>query len=129
MIKRIVASRDLNKRFISSLLAFLTVAALFLPVITLWSPEVAALPNNTEYVPDDTYLSGSDFSDLALGVIAQGGNYSHKVNGTQIYQIVPKNSVVKVLSEEGNQFLRYERSTNSSSNDVYIDVYDTQKGI
>ena len=129
MIKRNVCSNNLNKRIVSSLLAFLTVAALFLPVIVIWSPEVSALPNNTEYIPDDTYLSGSDFSDLPIGVIAKGGNYSHHIDGKQIYQIIPKNSVVKVVSESGNNFLRYERSTNNSQNDVYIDVYDTQKGI
>ena len=129
MIKRNVAFRNLNKRFLSSILAFLTIAALFLPAVTMWTPSVNALPNNTEYIPDDTYLSGSDFSDLALGVIAKGGNYSHTVNGNQIYQIIPKNSQVRVMEEDGNRFLRYERSTNSSSNDVYIDVYDTQKDI
>ena len=129
MTKGKVSNQIWTKRIVSSLLAFLTVAALFLPVITLWTPEVSALPNNTEYVPDDTYLSGSDFSDLAVGVIAKGGNYIHKVDGKQIYQIIPKNSAVRVMTEGGNKFIRYERSTNNQQNDVYIDVYDTQKDI
>lgn len=129
MIKEKINVKMSARRIVASALVLLTVAALFVPVITLWTPEVSALPNNTEYVPDETYLSGSDFSDLPIGVIAKGGNYSHKLNGKQIYQLIPKNSVIKVVSESGNNFLRYERSTNSSQNDVYVDVYDTQKDI
>jgi len=130
MIKVNIINGKLVKRLISSLLAFLTVAALFLPVITLWAPEVNALPNNTEYIPDDTYLSGTDFSDHTVGVLAEPTkNYTHYVNGKSIYQAVPKNSTIRIMSEMGNKFVRYDRSNNTSSNDVYIDMHDTQKDI
>ncbi|MBQ9116428.1 MAG: hypothetical protein IJY04_05345, partial [Clostridia bacterium] len=129
MTKRDVNTKALTGRIVASLLALLTVAALFAPMLTMWTPSVNALPNNTEYVPDDTYLSGTDFNDHAIGVLAAPtkAHIHYNADGKQIYQAVPKNSTIRIMSESGNRFIRYERSNNNSSNDVYIDMHDTQK--